>query len=886
MASLLVALGSIVACTELPDVSAGVCGNGIVDPGEDCDGADYLGNPCGEPDALTYACRLECLDPAESGALADAEPRDACPTGWGCGADGICRAWSGELESLDAFEVDVRQIAIADFDGDGAGDIVTVGSSGVVVHYFDAGELAESAVVGAPDQVPAIGDLTGDGRADLVLALGVGVGVKLGQEDRSLESVVFTSFEVETPPGQIVPLTVPLTGPIEDAQLAGDDVFLVTEDGVMAFNGEEWTPKWTSTVGKLSIGEPIPMGDLIQETGPRCEEMVLGAGPEPGRVTRLVLYSPCADVTMPPIVDLGEQSIGGPVQILDLDQDMSLDVIFAIQVDPGSTQSSDVYDLAVMYGDGTGAFSSGGMAPGPCRQASIMRGAFSTICAGPLRPLALGDLDRDGIIDAIEPCAIHVSGGLGPQPACPEVKANSPPDVFNAEAPWSTARIADLNGDGLPDGIAASKTSSGLFFFRGTGTPALNPTVIPTLRKVQEISLGDFDGDSLADVAVHEREDDGDDESAFLSVAFSAPLSAPAPPVGLGPIPFAAQLFTTDMGIASPSLDTMADLGLLVRPRGTPRARVAVFPGNAARLMQSTLFLGEPELGGDLLVPKRAAIGQLVTSNGSATSLDLGVLAVRPNDVSISTVLWRVPLKDPPPDSAAGAVDPAMQPTTFGTVLPGTLGFTARVGAVRLDGGADALVIVGLARQTSAGPREALLVVAAPCEGPCTEELLLGSEITSVGDLAISDVDGDGREDVSVLLNGDGISHVRVLWNRGTGTLALDPGTLIELPVDEPDRTITTFGWLDVDADAPGGTKKEALVLTKTRAYLARLKEDLSFAIEPWTKIPRGGGGRPTGGGRGGTGVAVGDVDGDGLEDLVLADVASVEVLRAIPRTR
>src|SRR5262245_43339860 len=69
------------ACSDLPPARAGVCGNGAIDPGEDCDFFAGVGAPpgttCGGPDDRTGACHWLC------------QAHTDCPVGWGCSPDGM-----------------------------------------------------------------------------------------------------------------------------------------------------------------------------------------------------------------------------------------------------------------------------------------------------------------------------------------------------------------------------------------------------------------------------------------------------------------------------------------------------------------------------------------------------------------------------------------------------------------------------------------------------------------------------------------------------------------------------------------------------------------------------------------------------------------------------
>src|SRR5262249_46204750 len=86
--ALAVLLGTA-GCADLPPISVGVCGNGVVEPtsGEDCDGTGKDGATCGEP-GTTHECRYMCQD------------KDAkCPASYSCGLDGLCRTQSSTWSS-------------------------------------------------------------------------------------------------------------------------------------------------------------------------------------------------------------------------------------------------------------------------------------------------------------------------------------------------------------------------------------------------------------------------------------------------------------------------------------------------------------------------------------------------------------------------------------------------------------------------------------------------------------------------------------------------------------------------------------------------------------------------------------------------------------------
>src|ERR1700722_5978533 len=75
-------------CSNLPAIAADTCGNAVIDPGEDCDSFPVApGTSCRPPGSPVGECRLDCT----------AGAGNVCPSGWGCGVDGICREPSGEF---------------------------------------------------------------------------------------------------------------------------------------------------------------------------------------------------------------------------------------------------------------------------------------------------------------------------------------------------------------------------------------------------------------------------------------------------------------------------------------------------------------------------------------------------------------------------------------------------------------------------------------------------------------------------------------------------------------------------------------------------------------------------------------------------------------------
>jgi hypothetical protein len=152
LAALAAVPAALSACTDFDAIPRGLCGNGLVEAGEDCD----------SDAARCVRCAITCAAAAD------------CPNAdYTCGVDGFCHAPGGALAAPSApvtFQVD--DLRVTDVNHDGTGDVLGVSKTSAVVRYGDgAGSLAagESFVTPAQSGPPSFGDLDGDGALDLSL---------------------------------------------------------------------------------------------------------------------------------------------------------------------------------------------------------------------------------------------------------------------------------------------------------------------------------------------------------------------------------------------------------------------------------------------------------------------------------------------------------------------------------------------------------------------------------------------------------------------------------------------------------------------------------------------------------------------------------------------
>src|ERR1041385_2730989 len=97
----------VLGCTDLAPLSHDVCGNGVVEHGEDCDGEPSCDSMC------RYSCSAA-----------------SCPAGWVCGRDAICRHGTGQLVIDSSLALPHDALELGDVDGDGADDIVALDARG------------------------------------------------------------------------------------------------------------------------------------------------------------------------------------------------------------------------------------------------------------------------------------------------------------------------------------------------------------------------------------------------------------------------------------------------------------------------------------------------------------------------------------------------------------------------------------------------------------------------------------------------------------------------------------------------------------------------------------------------------------------------------------
>ncbi|HSQ62060.1 MAG TPA: VCBS repeat-containing protein [Polyangiaceae bacterium] len=850
---------ALVACDNLPAVQSGVCGNQVIDPNEDCDTfATAPGALCRSPGTAgqcRYACGLQ-----SDGTTA------ICPPGMGCGTDGTCRTPSGTFgPATQPIAGSFSDLFVGDVDGDGRADLVGLEAAEIST-FFDA-TLASPAAVRTPRRAsssvhPVMRDISGDGRADVVVGAGGGTIVDLGSASRAFVPTAFpSSYAAGLTNASMIVLRGLPPNPADTLFIMGT---YGTTSGIalLQTSGQGGLLTLLSTPPSELAG-PVAVGHLVENPAiSPCDELAFAyvgsnevdvytaCSPDGKGGFAWNSYDFSTKVPTPVKLSGGATVVRGPL-LLDVNGDGHLDFLL------GASRCSGCDEVDVAYGVGDGTFHS----DPTTIPASNGDDTFATYArfVGPL-PLAVGDLDGDGIVDEVTPTQVLVS----------QVNGNAVTFVPRALAqsePWTEAVIADFNRDGILDVAAGSSAAANIDFYVGAGGGALDPFLVPT-APVRHFAVGDFDGDLVNDLAVSEIADPSDPLGDSVSILFGNAVGAPAPPISMGRFKSIRQTtvgkFVDTSGILS-GTDTL----LTTSMPNDSTTDFGTFAGAGDRVLRSplsmTTFTSKTAVASGF--PWRYAFGHFTSGSGpiDLAALDEQVFPVPPTPVYR---LWLLPT------DGHGGFDAAQ--SRDGDPLPDGLDWAhVAITAVDLDGsGTDQLVALGPSTSDSS---KGTVAVARAQPGPSADPPLrlvfgtptevdalvvhdeTGSAASQSGRALATDLDGDGKPDVVALASVAGTTSVVVFWNDHAGQL----GTMTAVPNPDGHPAID-FAVLDA-----GGSAPSLAVLTDEGVSLASFAQrapsvasSLAFHVA------------------GGHRIAPGDVDGDGVTDLAVAGDAGLTVHR------
>ncbi len=840
-----------VACSNFPTIETGVCGNRVIDPQEDCDWfADKASEMC-RPPGSDGACHYDCTNSANGGPV--------CPAGWGCDGDSICRAPTTAFAPSFPLDVGAWNLTAGNFDGDARSDIMSsepqdsIGATQIRFYYFDQnGDLEETRPFSKLIQAPMVKDVSGDKLSDVTFSFGQ-VSLMLGRKDRSWVPETFATYRLANSALRMVGV---YTHPIQDASPIVPLIDFSDRTGFFIGGSDGQLDERAPVAGKVAdlAGDPVS-GNLFEDPlSSPCLEVVYALKRSPHfsvlntcqkNDDKVVVWRApfgSTDVPLVPAV-----AIDAAPQIVDMNHDGHLDVLVGAGGRP-----------YVAYGDGQR------LAPAVPYQLALANSDTGLLDIA--MPLAAGDFSGDGAPDFVFPDRLLISGPT-PNSLLPTY-SDGLRNLLGA--PYTSAIIADFNGNGFLDVIAGSNASLDLEFFNGNGTPDLTESRVATGNPVQFLAATDMDGDLITDLALFETAPAGESKSP-LRIAFGSPFAPPGEPVTVANVAVPEQLVSyvqdSTGALVVASKDTVD---------GVSNGAFTFLDGSGDRVPYAALSLTEFSTTGSIDDSTAMAVaGGNFSSAGQADVLALAFSNSSVNKTGSSpTQPWLLPNilgAGPISERLPQDLDPSVAPIIFpnGNVMAD---ITSAAADLNGDGRDEAIFAMSVgAHQEQCG---VVMFSAARAGAKNVQPLepIILNEPCVHPQLSAVDLDADQVLDL-VLLTGETGGAARklyVLWNDGAGgfsaahaTVASDaqdsPQAFAVLPSTAPDRLPLRPLSLAYVTDK---SVRYASVIEKTRTFAAAVSV-------PGVDL------------FGGTGIAAADVNGDGVADLVVAESGKLIVLKA-----
>lgn len=839
-----------VGCAPLPTIDIGVCGNAVIDAGEDCDTFDRYGSSC-RPPGESGACHLDCSRDEDG-------TRAPCPAGWGCNEDATCRRPTADFEAPIASESgNGLSLISGDFDGDGRSDLIgqepldAAQQTRLRFHYFDdRGRVSDTRAFPKVMTAPMVADISRDGRSD-VLFSDRRLALLLGASDRSFVPDPFSSYRVARSGIRMFPLYTSEGSPVlAMSALEGVTGFFVPDESADSLRRVLTLPKGIEWLA----GDPVPGNVIEGEQASPCIDLVFAFDGE----TSFSLVDFCS-----------RAAAGAPLTFREtaIEKRIALDPPAPIHTAPILADiDGDGHLDALVGADGKAYFARGDGST--LATATPYRWWRTTIYpATPTEsrrvdvtsetiemPLAAADLSADGAIDFVFPDKLMVSvpgSGLD----APQYRMDN--EQFGE--PWTEVRIGDLNRDGKLDVVAASKGRLDLDYFNGTNSEHLPHVSITTKDPVHHLTLGDFDGDGVDDAAFTEFAN-VDEDTYLLHIAFGNLAGGPSAPKRIASLSGVEQIET----LRTPSICNLM-VSSLEHNGSDSTGVLTFFDGNADRIplagYELTNFASTGSLGA------REIVGISTGSLINGTSRDALVLATpvlsEPPTKPLEWEFWLMRSLDGTARQAQSLptqLDATLRP---GMYQSNRVRINLASGAADLDG--DGVDEALFAMPTTDELRCGLVTVGARDDNFRAPRLTFLDEPCLEPRLGTVDANGDGAADVLLIVGPTETSERRllVLWNDGAGNFESQRVDVVSGSKDTP----RAFTVLPASLVRPLSI---AYVTDDAVKTMSLKVQDAGFT--PPLKVAAA---------RTGSGIASGDFDGDGVLDLALAEAGAISVLRA-----
>ncbi len=802
-AILLLLLG---ACTDFTDITRSVCGNGLLEPGEDCDSEV----------ASCVRCAVTC------------DAKDDCPSAtYACGNDGFCHAPGGELAEPSApVQFQAEDFRITDLDRDGAGDVIGVSKTSVIIRNGDAaGALTATSSFVTPAQsgAAAFGDLDGDGTIDVTLVTPDGI-VELTSRFGSLSPVAIESplFADSGEPLDFVRLFQPST-----LELGG----LISIDGalqlvVVAFIGDPPVLSFgkpcegrLGTLAKTDID--LPSFDIYRVTpeGAFANELVVSFLTTSGAVCVTSIHGNLlAGYTFDDITPVGAAPRGTKPILADLDTDN--DPCPGLVNSDGGAQGLRQWD--------------GGASNGHCVLATAgADGApLPPMPEAPANAIAIGRIELLPRIDGVGRDALVMTSGVyGNIPApIPFVPAPVMTEIYSSTGrTLGFVATGDLDNDGDLDAVLATSDQDDLdVLFRFPS--GLQLFRIDTASTITSLTLADVDGNGVRDIAYTEKVGD---HHAML-VAYGT-ADRPLAPIQVATFSGVGAVSVLQFPDSVDTLGIAEDLAVIQPGAGADgNSLLSLLHGSPQRTMLS-FFDPRSEARRDDTFMYGVVVGDFV-DEPPALHRDLIAFGLGANLARAWRVAGTPVGLDNTPSEGADAILPGFRSELF--AWPG----------------ADRDLVLAVDRDAPHA------TVIDPASFQITEAPLLVADLPAgvvIRSLHAADLDGDGARELIASFRSDDDGEVRVCAMSAAGIpercddltaiiVAADP--LVTTCIDAAPGVISATGGIDL----------VVLCRTGTQTSLYRVRKSGDYTVDELRAHATGM-----------RSIRVGDVTGDGLDDVV-----------------
>jgi FG-GAP-like repeat len=822
----------VTGCSDLEPIEADRCGNRIIDVGEACDEG-------GDTTLCTSECRLACVDVTvvEAAGLTRSyadNPEDAiadgyCPLGQACGVGGLCAAPSGKFRAETSFEFDLAQAEAGDVDGDKITDLVGTGATELRIQFGDSdgAPLTSMSMQPTPSATGPflLADLDASGGVDLVIPTEGGV-VPFFDNNGSLQHRPSPTLQMPRE-GNVATVD----GVITASGMQRRPLLVYAEAQGNAILLRDLTASGNPVLATCDVGSPVAVrrGPIAVIANGLGTGDLIAVAAERAVSPAVCIFAP-ANPTAPgdPAWTPRSYPLAAGARF---DSDLNIPLLWA-NVDGDPCPELLAPTLTGVADAGTSVFDSGG----GCGFATAA--TLTPSWGNATRALGAGNLDRVGPDELVNARNVFRIDSMS------AVTAIGPPVGMDR------LRVADFNGDGLLDIAGVDITPpnepsrEAIRLMRTTGpagTWQAVTAIIETLRPVAQITVGDFDGDRIADLALTEVISVAAQrlpDKMAVSVIYGQRSEIPVYQVLLETVPVVIATLGPRRGNAADG-DGADDLGVAVVGT-TSKVAASVLHGSAQR---------------SLTAPLAATNGFAISAIAAGTWADPDIFLDLVVYTDASQYVWR---------QATGSFTTAVDGTPSPIDARGQRDFAIAT-TTTTDGGTTVVSITPSQQQASVGG-----VGACPSPWSGTGLMAAGPRPT----LQARNLDGEpGDELIITSQPGASIQSIYVYEAIGAGCTLGKP--------------LITSGHPMLGCDA--ATAIEASTSASTSASEAARRELLAVCRPPGSNSElirfdyKGGSYQATKLGLQLTGRArrlmVGDFTGDGIEDaLSITTVGSVDL--------